>query len=156
MVVGFTITYAINILPQPMLWVRIPQRATCATICDKDYQWLATGRWFFYGRPGTLISSTNKTDCRDIAAILLKVALSTTEPTKNMQAPSLFQLQSTYYSPMYPIPEGNIRVDTKTVWDLPQHLFLQNSMKVFKFVQNIMIFLKQDVTEKIIFSIDDK
>jgi hypothetical protein len=30
--------------------------------------------WF---SPGTLVSSTNKTDCHDIAEILLKVALST-------------------------------------------------------------------------------
>ena len=33
------------------------------------------GRWFSLG---TLISSTNKTDCHDITEILLKVALSTT------------------------------------------------------------------------------
>ena len=44
--------------------------------CDQVCQWLATGRWF---SPGTLISSTNKTDCHDIhvAEILLKVALKT-------------------------------------------------------------------------------
>jgi hypothetical protein len=29
-----------------MLWVRISIRAKCATLCDKDCQWLATGRWF--------------------------------------------------------------------------------------------------------------
>jgi len=33
-----------------------------------------TGLWFF---PGTLVSSTNKTNCHDIAEILLKVALNT-------------------------------------------------------------------------------
>ena len=31
-------------------------------------------RWF---SPGTLVSSTNKTDCHDITEILLKVALNT-------------------------------------------------------------------------------
>jgi len=36
------------------------------------YQLLAHGRWF---RPGTLASSTTKTDRHDIAEILLKVAL---------------------------------------------------------------------------------
>jgi hypothetical protein len=36
-------------------------------------QWLATGRWF---SPGSLVSSTNKTDHHDITEILLKVALS--------------------------------------------------------------------------------
>jgi hypothetical protein len=35
---------------------------------------LATGRWF---SPGTLVSSTNKTDSHDITEILLKVALNT-------------------------------------------------------------------------------
>ena len=35
----------------------------------RDHIW-----WIF---PGTLISSTNKTDCHDIAEILLKVALNT-------------------------------------------------------------------------------
>ena len=42
------------------------------TLYDKVCQWLAVGRWF---SPGTLVSSTNKTDCHDIAEILLKVAL---------------------------------------------------------------------------------
>ena len=32
-------------------------------------------------RTGTLVSSTNKTDCHDIAAVLLKVALNTIKPT---------------------------------------------------------------------------
>jgi hypothetical protein len=41
------------------------------------------GLWF---SPGTPVSSTNKTDCHDIAEILLKVALNTINPnlfTKN-------------------------------------------------------------------------
>ena len=33
------------------------------TLCDKVYQWLATGRWF---SPGTLVSSINKNDYHDI------------------------------------------------------------------------------------------
>jgi hypothetical protein len=44
------------------------------TLCDKVCQLLAAGRWF---SPGTLVSSTNKTDCHDIAEILLKLALNT-------------------------------------------------------------------------------
>ena len=56
-----------------MLWVQISIRARCTTLCDKVYQWLATGRWF---SPGPPVSSTNKTDRRDITEILLKVALS--------------------------------------------------------------------------------
>jgi len=39
-----------------------------------------TGRWF---SPGIPISSTNNTDCHDIAEILLKVTLITINQTKN-------------------------------------------------------------------------
>jgi hypothetical protein len=35
----------------------------CTTLCDKVFQWLATGRWFYLGAP---VSSTNKTDRNDI------------------------------------------------------------------------------------------
>jgi hypothetical protein len=42
---------------------------------------VATGRWF---SPGTPVSSTNKTDCNDIAGILLKVALNTMKPTNQL------------------------------------------------------------------------
>ena len=58
------------------LWVRIPLRQVIleTTLCDKICQWLATGWWF---SPGTLVSSTNKTDHHDIIEILLKLALST-------------------------------------------------------------------------------
>ena len=41
------------------------------TLCDKVYQWLATGQWF---SPGIPVSSTNETDRHDITEILLKVA----------------------------------------------------------------------------------
>jgi hypothetical protein len=56
-----------------MLWVRIPLRVRCTTLCDKVCQWLAAGRWFSLGTP----VSSNKTNRHDIAEILLKVALST-------------------------------------------------------------------------------
>ena len=38
-------------------------------LCDKVCQCLAVGRWFF---PGTPVSSTNTTDCHDIAEILYR------------------------------------------------------------------------------------
>ena len=57
-----------------MLWVRILFVARYTTLCDKVCQWYATGRWF---SPNTPVSSTNKTDRRDITEILLKVALNT-------------------------------------------------------------------------------
>ena len=61
-------------------WVRarlckLQKRCTrLAAASDKVYQLLAHGRWF---SPGTLASSTTKTDRHDIAEILLKVALNT-------------------------------------------------------------------------------
>jgi hypothetical protein len=51
---------------------------------DKVCQWLATGQWF---SPGPPVSSTNKTDCHDIAEILLKVALNTIKPTNQPNYP---------------------------------------------------------------------
>ena len=56
------------------LWVWIPLRRGVldTTLCDKVCQWLATGQWFSLGAP---VSSTKKTDCHDIAEILLKVVL---------------------------------------------------------------------------------
>jgi hypothetical protein len=45
-----------------------------AAASDKAYQLLAHGRWFSTGTPA---SSTTKTGRRDIAEILLKVALNT-------------------------------------------------------------------------------
>jgi hypothetical protein len=52
----------------------LDQHPQYTTLCDKVCQWLATGLWF---SPGTLVSSTTKTDCNDITEILLKVSLST-------------------------------------------------------------------------------
>ena len=46
-----------------MLWVRISIMGRCTTLWDTVCQWLATGQWF---SPGTLVSSTNKTDHHDI------------------------------------------------------------------------------------------
>jgi hypothetical protein len=60
-----------------MLWVWIPIRARCTTLCDKVCQWLVTGWWF------SPVSSTNRTDCHDITEILLKVALSTINQPAN-------------------------------------------------------------------------
>jgi len=79
MVVGFITKCAIKCLSPLMLWVRIPLRRCVldTTLCDKDYQWLAKGRWY---SPGTSVSSTNKTDRHDITEILLKVALNKPYP----------------------------------------------------------------------------
>ena len=50
-----------------------PAQVRCTTLCDKDCQLLATGRWFSLG---TAVSSTN-----EITEILLKVVLSTVSVT---------------------------------------------------------------------------
>ena len=62
-------------LSPPKLWV---QTLFDTTLCDKVFQWLATGRWF---SPGTPVSSISKTDQRDITEILLKMALNTRNQT---------------------------------------------------------------------------
>ena len=41
-------------------------------LCDKVCQWLAAGQGFYLGTP---VSSTNKTDCHDIAEILLNFGI---------------------------------------------------------------------------------
>ena len=68
----------------PTLWVRTPLRwgVLDTTLCDKFFQWLATGLWF---SPGTPVSSTNKSDRHDTTEILLKVVLSTINQAKPLQ-----------------------------------------------------------------------
>jgi hypothetical protein len=51
---------------------------TLTRLSTEVCQWLATARWF---SPGPPVSSTNKTDCHDIAEILLTVALNTIKQT---------------------------------------------------------------------------
>ena len=53
---------------RPALWITTKG----AVASDQVYQFLAQGRWF---SPGTVASSTAKTDRHDIAEILLKVVL---------------------------------------------------------------------------------
>jgi hypothetical protein len=60
--------YQCNLCPSPLiLWVRIPLRTSCATLCYKVYQWLAAGRWF---SPGTPVWSARKTDRHDIVKLI--------------------------------------------------------------------------------------
>jgi hypothetical protein len=60
------------------VWVWIAIRTKCTTLCDKVYQWLATGRWF---SSDPTVSSANNTARHDITEILLKVALNTSKQT---------------------------------------------------------------------------
>ena len=76
MVVGFTTNCAISVYHHKS-WefkFRSWRGVLNITSCDKVCHWLAAGLWF---SPGTLVSSTNKTDCNDITEILLKVAVNT-------------------------------------------------------------------------------
>ena len=76
MVVGCATTYPIRAYHhlsfefEPHSWRDVLD----TSLCDKVYQWLATGWWFYRG---TLLSSTNKTDRHDITEIWLTVALNT-------------------------------------------------------------------------------
>ena len=63
---------------QLWVWIQLRQGVLDTTLCDKVCQWLVTGQCFSLGTP---VSSTNKTDCHDIAEILLKVALNTIKQT---------------------------------------------------------------------------
>jgi hypothetical protein len=49
-------------------------------IYDKVCQWLEAGQWF---SPGTLVSSTNKTDCHDLTEIVESGVLLRTSPIKD-------------------------------------------------------------------------
>jgi hypothetical protein len=78
MVVGFSTTCAISAYHH--LSCEFKSRgALDATFCDEVCQWLVLGWWF---SPGTCtqVSSTSKTDCHDIAEILLKVTFTTVTP----------------------------------------------------------------------------
>ena len=81
---SWTYNYLCNQLLSPLkLWVLIRSwrdRCTRYNIIWLRCQWLVTGRWFF---PSSLVSSTNKTDCYNIAKILSKVTLNTLTPAKN-------------------------------------------------------------------------
>ena len=64
-----------NFLPLKLwVWILFRQGVLDTTLFDKVCQRLATGLWF---SPGSLVSSTNKTDRHDITEILLKVVLNT-------------------------------------------------------------------------------
>ena len=65
------------------LWFWIPLRwgSLDSTLFEKVCQWLAEDWWFTLSTP---VSSTNKTDCRDITEILLKVVLSTIQTTNRI------------------------------------------------------------------------
>ena len=76
MVVGFTTTVSISVYHhlhcefKSFSWRGVLDTTLCGKVC----QWLAAGRWFSLAIP---VFSTYKTDCHDIAEILLKVVLNT-------------------------------------------------------------------------------
>jgi hypothetical protein len=81
MVIGFTTTCAISSYYHWCCYFEPRSRRGVldTTLCDKVWQWIATGRRF---SPGTPVSSTNKTGRHDISEIMLKVALNTiNQPT---------------------------------------------------------------------------
>ena len=79
MVAGFTTTYANSAYHHKRCEFESHSDVLDTALCDTVCQWLAVDLWF---SPGTLVSSTNKTDCHDITEILLKVALNTINLTR--------------------------------------------------------------------------
>ena len=102
MVVGVTTTYGISAIRGGVL---------DAALCDEVSQWLVTCLWY---SPGTSFSSTNKTDCRDITELLLKVALSAIILTQNLSVKHIPLWQITFFFIIYTyytcIPRGNIKL----------------------------------------------
>ena len=78
MVAGFTTICAISAYQPLKFWGGVLE----TTLCDKVCQWFATGRLFSLGTP---VFSPNKTDCHDIAEILLKVALNNITLTRKLK-----------------------------------------------------------------------
>ena len=99
---SWTYNYLSNHCLSPLLlWVRISIRERCITVCNKDGQWLAIGRYF---SPGSPITSTNKTAHHDIAEILLKVALGNTKQSNNyLQYRTLYNHSSILYTILHSI-----------------------------------------------------
>ena len=85
-VVGFTTTFVpVHSMPTCITTKAVSSKPAHVKVYSvQQYvinvcQWLAAGWCFSLGTP---VSSTNKTDCRDIAEILLKVVLNTIIQTK--------------------------------------------------------------------------
>ena len=68
------------------------------TLCDRVCQWLATGRWF---SSGTAVSSSNKTDCHNIAEILLIVELSTINQNQTKPATIDTNMSASYVDAIF-------------------------------------------------------
>jgi hypothetical protein len=88
---------------------------------------LMTSRWF---SPGTLVSSTNKTDRHDITEILLKVALNTINQTKPF--PVVIALLYIPASPAYGVYISQLiryaRASSNYSNFLKRHLHLRNRL----------------------------
>ena len=93
-----------DLLPKEpnQIWYKVHVISSSEKQCNKVCQWLAKCRWL---SPGTPVSSTNKTDRRDIVEILLKVALNTITNNPNLEKPNhawlKHQVESSSEQPNY-------------------------------------------------------
>ena len=122
-----------------MLWVRILIRARCTILCDKVCQWLAACWWFSLRLP---VSSTTKTDCYDIAEILLKVVLNTIKPNQSVDQimdshTLLYTNNSWIVLPMSFVLCCLFKIPWKLKWFLPLQLtfyrYVENTFRTASF-----------------------
>jgi hypothetical protein len=106
---------------------------------DKVYQWLITGWWFSLG---SLISSTNKTDCHDIAEILLKVALNTITLTHSLVMGIVFVIKINeslhYFIGLFEVKELIIFLNWLYFLFLFIHFLWQSSLEFLKCVSTMI------------------
>jgi hypothetical protein len=92
---------------------KLQKRCTrLAAASDKVYHLLAHGRWF---SPGTPASSTTKTDRRDIAEILLKVAL------KHQKSKIKNQIKTKIYLSVVYVTIADVGYPVNAIWFTCSH-----------------------------------
>ena len=117
MLVGFTTTCAISTCHHWSCEFESCSGEVYSTLCDKVCQWFTAGQWF---SPGTLVSSTNKTDRHDVAEILFKMVLSTINQTI-----SLLQIRNIkHLSKYYVLIPWYVKSTNNNILPQPLYLFL--------------------------------
>jgi hypothetical protein len=138
MVVGFLKMQLVPITTNVVSSNHLRRSVLNTTLCDKDCQWLAAGRWAF---PGIPVSFTDKIDRHDITEILLKVALISIiliAPNQNIIANTAFphQYASTevteyFLGRCWHLPKNFLK-DRRFCKLLTYYFSMQNTMTLLK------------------------